>query len=100
MAQVFAKGGNYPSIKGPKAGVPPRGAAVLELGVPLALALGCHSLRPLFFFFFFFFNQRNLGGGPRKEVHNDDTRHVDMAGIFLNKPNHPWNRICRSVDSE
>eukprot|EP00622_Pseudochattonella_farcimen_P001714 FR736481.1.p1 GENE.FR736481.1~~FR736481.1.p1 ORF type:complete len:188 (-),score=28.42 FR736481.1:182-745(-) len=30
-------------------------AAALELVDPLALDLGCHSLRPLFFFFFFFF---------------------------------------------
>eukprot|EP00622_Pseudochattonella_farcimen_P005400 FR741007.1.p2 GENE.FR741007.1~~FR741007.1.p2 ORF type:complete len:115 (-),score=27.96 FR741007.1:507-851(-) len=41
--------------KGNKSGSSPAGAAALELVDPLALDLGCHSLRPLFFFFFFFF---------------------------------------------
>eukprot|EP00622_Pseudochattonella_farcimen_P002573 FR737527.1.p3 GENE.FR737527.1~~FR737527.1.p3 ORF type:complete len:117 (-),score=23.44 FR737527.1:284-634(-) len=39
-------------------------AAALELVDPLALDLGCHSLRPLFFFFFFFFIGKGLKPYP------------------------------------
>eukprot|EP00622_Pseudochattonella_farcimen_P001244 FR735878.1.p1 GENE.FR735878.1~~FR735878.1.p1 ORF type:complete len:153 (-),score=39.00 FR735878.1:518-976(-) len=59
MAKV-SPSGQFTFHKGNKSWSSTAGAAALELVDPLALGLGCHSLRPLFFFFFFFFLQSAL----------------------------------------
>eukprot|EP00622_Pseudochattonella_farcimen_P000797 FR735362.1.p2 GENE.FR735362.1~~FR735362.1.p2 ORF type:complete len:128 (-),score=40.65 FR735362.1:706-1089(-) len=77
-AQITPKGAIYPSLKGPKAGVPPRWRAALEIRDPLGLGPWLSLTAARFFFFFFFSSlapkNTRVPSTPRADhVHEADT---------------------------